>query len=501
MPEIGQCTHITCDNEIKELYKCHCCLRLICLYHLNIHAEITKQNNNRRLDNLRNELNTVVNTLKLIVEEKLLTIEHEQNLIKQAKKFLDISSSSIDELQNIFEKINQTIALNRLGIMLKVEPSLSQTKYCSRVSDYNKENMNSNDEAEELKISKDDEYSTDIDHHFDGTVSLNERIESIQNQYVNEKEGKHKLKSYRYIFNTCPLTFDGAYGLTKANHSIKFCEHETTRRIELYFHFTRKHQLKKLYAQRLVQAIANNQDPHITKLFNENEDVLDHFYKVQCPFVYGNVNTLNNSRRKVNILPCQHRLVVLYKLKHHLRATHKISNSLAQKLTSQFFPNPILHGQVLTSGIPLSSPSGTEPAWEHELGSAKTLRERSMKRKQQDKDLIDKKFNLTIRGALDEKEVDDNLINIDRALSGSNHSNSSIHSHYNNNHYHQTNNNSRHTNNLPTNDHIDSRSRRHLHDFFSDTQYNNRNWKEKSSTKDNQSISSKTKDVSSFKRN
>ncbi|CAF4352821.1 unnamed protein product [Rotaria sordida] len=115
MPEIGQCTHITCDNEIKELYKCHCCLRLICLYHLNIHAEITKQNNNRRLDNLRNELNTVVNTLKLIVEEKLLTIEHEQNLIKQAKKFLDISSSSIDELQNIFEKINQTIALNRLG--------------------------------------------------------------------------------------------------------------------------------------------------------------------------------------------------------------------------------------------------------------------------------------------------------------------------------------------------------------------------------------------------
>ncbi|CAF4188369.1 unnamed protein product, partial [Rotaria sordida] len=49
--------------------------------------------------------------------------------------------------------------------------------------------------------------------------------------------------------------------------------------------------------------------------------------------------------------------------------------------TSQFFPNPILHGQVLTSGIPLSSPSGTEPAWEHELGSAKTLREQSMKRK------------------------------------------------------------------------------------------------------------------------
>ncbi|CAF4361067.1 unnamed protein product, partial [Rotaria sordida] len=93
------------------------------------------------------------------------------------------------------------------------------------------------------------------------------------------------------IFNTCPLTFDGAYGLTKANHSIKY-----------------------------LQVIANNQDPHITKLLNENEDVLDHFYKVQCPFV----------------LPYQRRLVVLYKLKHHLRATHKMSNSLVQKLVDDF---------------------------------------------------------------------------------------------------------------------------------------------------------------------
>ncbi|CAF3883198.1 unnamed protein product [Rotaria sp. Silwood1] len=152
-------------------------------------------------------------------------------------------------------------------------------------------------------------------------------------QYVNEKHVKHKLKSYRYIFNTCPLTFDGAYGLTEANHSIKFCKHETTRRIELYFHFTRKHQLKKIYAQRLVQAIVNNEDPHIIKLFNENEDVLDHFYKVQCPFVYENIHTLNYSQQK----------------------------------TSQFFPNPIPRSQVLTSGIPLSSPAGIGSAWKHGL--------------------------------------------------------------------------------------------------------------------------------------
>jgi hypothetical protein len=42
------------------------------------------------------------------------------------------------------------------------------------------------------------------------------------------------------------------------------------------------------------------------------------------------------------------------------------------------------------------------------------LREQSMRRKQQDKDCNDKRFNLTIRDALDEKEIDDNVLNIDR---------------------------------------------------------------------------------------
>ncbi|CAF1321916.1 unnamed protein product [Rotaria sp. Silwood1] len=112
MPEIGSCTDIKCDDEVKEFYKCHCCLRLICLYHLNEHVELTKQNK-RRTNSLRKEFHTIVNTLQLIVEDKLSTIVREQYLIEQAKKILDTSNSSIDELKNIFEIINQTITLNR----------------------------------------------------------------------------------------------------------------------------------------------------------------------------------------------------------------------------------------------------------------------------------------------------------------------------------------------------------------------------------------------------
>ncbi|CAF3611663.1 unnamed protein product [Rotaria sp. Silwood1] len=99
MFDMSSCTDITCDDAIKELYE----------------FEITKQNK-RRLDNVRDELNTVIATLALIVEpKKLLTIEGEQNLIEQAKRFLDVPNSSIDEIQNIFEQVNQVISSTSSG--------------------------------------------------------------------------------------------------------------------------------------------------------------------------------------------------------------------------------------------------------------------------------------------------------------------------------------------------------------------------------------------------
>ena len=114
MPSIGSCDDITCDDEIKDLYECHCCLRLVCLNHLNGHVEITKQNK-QQFDGLRNQLNTVVNTLKLIIDEKQLSIEREQQLVEHTKTILDVPSSSTNELRNIYEQINQTIASNRSG--------------------------------------------------------------------------------------------------------------------------------------------------------------------------------------------------------------------------------------------------------------------------------------------------------------------------------------------------------------------------------------------------
>ncbi|CAF1141039.1 unnamed protein product [Rotaria sordida] len=346
MPEIGSCTDITCDDELKELYECHCCLHPVCLYHLNEHVQITKQNK-QQTDGLRKELNTIVNTLQLIVEEKLSTIEREQNLIEQAKKILDISNSSMDELENVFEKINQTITLNRSENMVKIEPSLSETTYRSSICKSNKENINPKDVVEESEISKNNEYSTDITHDFVDIITLDETDESIQDEHVNEEPKKRKLKSYTSIYDKCPLTFDGAYGLTNANHSIEFCKHGKTRRMQLYFHLLHKHQLKKVYIQRLIQAIAENKDPRITKLFDKNEDVIDHSYKISCPFFHGRVNSLKYNGQNVTIPPCQRRFIVFHKLAYHLRHGHKISNELAQKLVEDLKKNRTKYDMAL----------------------------------------------------------------------------------------------------------------------------------------------------------
>ncbi|CAF4008881.1 unnamed protein product [Rotaria sordida] len=172
MFELGLCTDITCNDEMKELFECYCCLRLVCLTHLITHLEVKKQNK-QQLDDIRNQLNIVKNKLKLIVEEKLLTIKCEQNLIEQAERFLDMPSSSFDELQNLFENINQTIESNQSEeIMIKVEPLLSETKYCSCICICNKKNMNSNDGPKELQISKNDENLNDINRDFIDTIAL-----------------------------------------------------------------------------------------------------------------------------------------------------------------------------------------------------------------------------------------------------------------------------------------------------------------------------------------
>jgi len=118
MPQTGYCTDVTCNKELTELYECHCCSWLICLKHLLEHVEISKRNKQAQLNTLTNDLISISNTLELIVEKKLHEIEHEKQLINQAKTIIDKSTFTVEEIQLISEEINQAIVSNRKGRVL-----------------------------------------------------------------------------------------------------------------------------------------------------------------------------------------------------------------------------------------------------------------------------------------------------------------------------------------------------------------------------------------------
>jgi hypothetical protein len=138
----------------------------------------------------------------------------------------------------------------------------------------------------------------------------------------------------RNLKGCCPLTFNGAYGLSQSKHSIRLCSNKNQRSRNLYHHFKNKHQLTLANARRLVQAMMKKQNPRTTKLFDDNEDIINHSYKIQCPFRKG-INHLFDSHKITSIrrVPCHCHPVPDYALERHLKYYHSLSEDLATKFT------------------------------------------------------------------------------------------------------------------------------------------------------------------------
>ena len=86
--------------------------------HLLEHVEIFKRDKKILCDNLRNELTSITFTLELIVQKKNLEMKSEKQLMNQAKTILDKSGCTVEEIQSIFEEINQTNVFNRKGSII-----------------------------------------------------------------------------------------------------------------------------------------------------------------------------------------------------------------------------------------------------------------------------------------------------------------------------------------------------------------------------------------------
>ncbi|CAF4006055.1 unnamed protein product [Adineta steineri] len=134
----------------------------------------------------------------------------------------------------------------------------------------------------------------------------------------------------------CPLTFDGAFGLTKEKHSLEICPSHKSYGRNLLSHLMEKHQMKKVYADVLHKAAANELDPALTNLFTQNEEVIDHGRFIPCPLA-GDMNDLFGDYIKPSPkIPCPNKSIHEKNIQRHLREFHGFKNTVALRITESY---------------------------------------------------------------------------------------------------------------------------------------------------------------------
>jgi len=296
---------------------------------------------------------------------KLNMKKKKKKLINQVKKIVDISEYSMEEIQQIFEELNQAIVSNRKEeTIVKVESSLSDMKTCSCSNEISDEkireklvmsNLNSpsmsilrqpkspvyrafriqTNEPEESTMAKDNDHSIQVDNGLNNIMSDDQTFDPFKDEADDEQHNQENVIN-RKDLPRCPLTFDGAFGLTKEKHFIEFCLKDNGRKQNMWSHFKQKHKLKLIYIQRLLQAIRNGQDPKTTKLFSENEVVIEPDRRYLCPFSSNMIHLIGCCPPQSRNIPCQAGTLLDVSLALHLARYHHVSYGTAKKIRKNY---------------------------------------------------------------------------------------------------------------------------------------------------------------------
>jgi len=230
----------------------------------------------------------------------------EQTIFKVESELLNVTNSS-PNCKSIKEENNQD------EFELENISSQSRSTIYPDVTD-------DTDQREKSEMTNERRYPKRADHQFIDNILYEQIEDSLQSDDKDKQQKKKKAKSIRSFLGRCPLTFDGAYGISKDKHSIDFCTNKNQlRKMHLYAHFVTKHRLKSIYAKRLIEAIVNKQDSMTTILFNENEDIINPFYKIECPLQKRIRHLFGYNQKNLIRVPCQTKYVTFHNLKSHLK--------------------------------------------------------------------------------------------------------------------------------------------------------------------------------------
>jgi len=260
----------------------------------------------------------------------------------------------MEEIQQIFEEINQAIISNRKEeTIVKVESSLSDMKTCTCSDKIYEEkvilsNFNSSAQnilrqptspiyrafrfptVEQSTTAKNTDNSMQVDNQ--SNIMTDDQIVDPLKDEAEAEEHDQENVIHRKNLPRCPLTFDGAFGLTRAKHSIEFCSKDNRRKMNMWSHFRQKHKLKLVHIHRLLQAMRTGQDPKTTKLFSENEVIIEPDRRFVCPFSSEMINLIGCCPTQSQNVPCHAATILDASLSLHLHRHHHIPYGMAKKV-------------------------------------------------------------------------------------------------------------------------------------------------------------------------
>lgn len=128
------------------------------------------------------------------------------------------------------------------------------------------------------------------------------------------------------VYEYCPLTRLGVYGLKSTHNIPRLCTKTTNRRRYLYVHLSNYHRLKSTYANKIAKAVQHNQDPMKTMIFppDSTEVIVG---DMQCPF--DSTAAKFNEKNAIPNTPCTTAVFYNY-FQAHLQRVHSISRTNAK---------------------------------------------------------------------------------------------------------------------------------------------------------------------------
>lgn len=128
------------------------------------------------------------------------------------------------------------------------------------------------------------------------------------------------------VYDYCPLTELGVFGLKSSHNLPRLCCKTTNRRRYIYFHLSNYHRLKSNFANKITKAVFQGQDPMKTLIFppDMTEIIVGN---MQCPF--DSTATKFTEKNNIPNTPCTSSVFFHY-FKIHLQKVHSISRANAK---------------------------------------------------------------------------------------------------------------------------------------------------------------------------